>query len=98
MKPLSAQFLVVVTRPDTGMPPEWVRQRPVALMIDPSAQSYGPPATTPAPLLNVAEYATCSCTAMKPPEDKPETVVCAGSSSSFGSGVAAAPPASVANA
>src|SRR5947207_3428306 len=43
-----------------------------------------------APLLNVAENATCSCTAMKPPDDSPDTVVCAGSMTSCGSGVACA--------
>src|SRR5688572_8629961 len=30
----------------------------------------------PAPFLNVAEKATCNWTAMKPPDDRPETVVC----------------------
>src|SRR2546423_9771059 len=44
----------------------------------------------PALFLTGAEWATCSCTAMKPPDDRPDTVVCAGSMTSCGSGVACA--------
>ena len=45
---------------------------------------YGPPDTRPAPL-NVSEYTTLRFDAMKEPQEKPETVVEAGSAPSAGS-------------
>src|SRR5437870_10092038 len=49
---------------------------------------YGPPANTPIPL-NVDEYAYPSWLAMKPPDERPETVVFVVSTLSLGSGTAA---------
>src|SRR5262245_40732414 len=90
MKPLPAPLVVVLTRLPTGMLVVCVMQRPVALTMEPSAQKNGPPATTPTPLVNVPEYATCICTAMKPPDDRPETLTCAGSIDNCGNGTAPA--------
>ena len=37
------------------------------------AQSYGPPAKTPNPVVKTSEYATPSWTLMKPPAERPDT-------------------------
>jgi hypothetical protein len=47
---------------------------PSAVEAMPPEQSYGPPATTPAPL-TTDDHAVANCTAMKAPDEMPEIVV-----------------------
>jgi len=61
-----------------------VGQKGKARLAAVSAQANGPPATMPAPTMSF-EWATSICTAIKAPDESPETEVAASSVPSLGS-------------
>ena len=91
MRPaLAASFANAASAATSGpLPAAGFMQLASAVCKVPCAQWYGPPAMKAAPA-TWSEKATCICSAMYAPEDRPDTVVRAASSLSFGSGVSSA--------
>src|SRR4051812_37898726 len=74
--PWRARSRVIEMNGDASSAPDGDMQLVVAVVCDPRAQSYGPPAKIAAPR-TVFENATWNCTAMNAPDDNPETEVSA---------------------